>query len=798
MFCIRLLIFLIAIILTYCVSAQDTISQKEISKEYFNHIDVNNLETIPKFFLSDTIPKGVVVKTVFIQRVCKMRDVYYLAIPTIETPVQIVVAKTVASPTTITSREPLLKITGNILYDVNYRSRIDTPYAENDVYQHTIQTRLDLLYKNQYPFRIYLTTRFSNSSLFRDYTDFNFQFSSSDFKRIVRQKLFEAAQQWLTSKTSMLDSLKHLIEAKKLAITSFNQSLQKPDLNQKIVEERERELLDKRIQQTSPASLTIEDIKGQFNISEKFSFNNKLFDSTQSNVNSEVSKYNGYKDSITTKKRKLDSLMSELKEIENLYHKLKATEQFNLAELKKQIEGAKDVTVLTEKIHQLNIPDSVLPKGYKTLYSIQSFSVGRSVADYSELSVKNVSITGVQAEFNPRYYYAVAAGKVDYRFRDYIVPNHLHSNQYVALVRFGKGTRNGNHIIFTYYTGKRQFFNSSIASQASGRIPEYNLAGMTIEGFYRINKNISFIGEIAKSTMPYYSLDSLQRKEWMRSVTKFNDRSNEAYSAKLLSYFPKTLTRFSGSLRYVGANFQSFSTFTTGASQLRWLARLEQPFFEKHLTVVSSVQQNDYNNPFVTTAYKSSSLLASFQANLRIKKWPVISLGYYPSYQLIKAGNDHYTESRYYTLMGSAGYFYKISNAQLSSYLVYSRFYNEADDSGFIYYNSKNLLLSQSVNFNRVSLMVNASFSTGTDYNIYTIENNAQFNINKIISVGGGVKMIKYSLLSAMQFGYNTDLTLKIPKLGDIQFIMDKGFIPGINRQLMENNMGRLIYYKTF
>jgi hypothetical protein len=724
--------------------------------------NIYNNKNIPKFFWSDTIPEGAQVKTILVPRACKLHDVFYLVVPAIEVPVEIIpFAKTVSTP----KREPLLKVKGNILYDVNYRSRIDTPYAENNVYQHTLQTRLDLLYKNQYPFKIYITTRFSNSSLFRDYTDLNFQFNPSDFKRIVKQRLLDAVQSYLATKTNKLDSLKRLIEANKIAVASLSQSLRKPDLTQKIVEAKEKKLLNKQTEQSLPdASVNI----------------------------------NSYKDSIEIQKKKLDSLIVELERIETLYKKLKSAGQLNLTELKKQIEGAKDVNVLTEKLRQLNIPDTVLPKGYKTLYSLQSLNIGRSVADYSELSVKNISITGLQTEYNPHYYYAVAIGKVDYRFRDYIIPDHFRSNQFIALARFGKGTRNGNHIFFTYYTGRRQFFNSSIALQPDGRIPEYNLAGMTIEGFCKINRNILVVGEIAKSTLPYYSLDSLQRKNWMNSVTKFNERSNEAYSVRLLSYFPKTLTRFSGNLHYTGANFQSFSTFTTGASQLRWVTKLEQPIFKKQLTIVSSLQKNDYNNPFVSTSYKSSSLLASFQANFRIKKWPVISLGYYPSYQLTKTGDNHYSESRYYTMTASAGYYYKIKEAQLSSYLVYSRFYNEADDSGFVYYNSKNLLLSQSVVFNRFSLMMNASLSTGTDYNIYTIENKGQFTISKFITAGGGMKMIKYSLLPVVQWGYSGSLTLKIPKLGDIQLMMDKGFIPGINRQLVENKMGRLTYYKTF
>ncbi|MBO9204214.1 hypothetical protein J7I42_28260 [Niastella sp. MAH-29] len=718
----------------------------------------------------------------------KLHDVFFYAIPADEFPEEKeVLKKKTLSPEN--KRPQLLKVTGNILYDVNYRSRIDTPYNENDVYQHTVQTRLDLLYKEKYPFRMYVTTRFSNSSLFRKYTDLNFQFSQVDFKRKLKQQVFDAVQSHLLSQNNLCDSLKRLLEVKKLAISSIHMDLQKPNLIQKIVEERERQLLEARMllkQSSIPGREEITD-------SLKLLFKKKESDSTNSD-----NKYNRYKDSLEAKKQQLDSLIAEYHALEAAFARVKSAEQTNLANLKKQIDGAKDAQALEEQLHQLKVPDTVLPKGYKTLYSIQSLSIGRSIADYSELSVKNVSITGLQVEYNPHYYYAVAAGKVDYRFRDYIVPNHSRSNQYLALARFGKGTKNGSHLIFTYYTGKRQFFNAAIASQPTGGIPSYNLAGISIEGIYALNKNISVIGEVAKSTMPYYSLDSMQSKGWMNAVTRFSERSNEAYSVKLLSQFPKTLTRFSGNLRYTGANFQSFSTYTSGASQLKWNVQLEQSLLKKQLTLISSLQQNDYNNPFATTSYKSSSLLASFQANLRIKKWPILSIGYYPSYQLIKTGDDAYSESRYYTLTGSAGYYFNIRDAQFSSYVVFSRFFNSANDSGYIYYNSKNILLSQSIAWDRFSVMGSASLSNGTDYNMYTIENTCQVAINKIVSVGGGGKMIQYSLNPQTQWGYNANLTLKIPRLGDIQLMTDEGYLPAVNKQLVKNRTGRLTYYKIF
>lgn len=734
--------------------------------------------------------------------ICKTNQTGHFLLPYITSRAATQITDTSNSPSSPVVKARLLQVSGNVLYDVNYRSRIDTPYAERDVYQHTIQTRLDFVYKEQYPFRVYLTTRFSNSSFFRKYTDFNVAFNPNDFKRMMKARVMREIESAVASKMGKLDSLKKMIELKRGMITNLNYSLQKPDLTQQIVEEKERMLHHKpdnfpvseeSVSPAAPVKINMGRLRGYQPAIINSDSLSRLTESDEVSQN-----LASLTDSIESRKKIIDSLSAELDAAEKLYRKLKSEQDLNMAELRKAIDSITDVNEIVKRLKQLDITDSVLPKGYRLLSAVRSVSIGRSTADYSELSVRNISITGIQAEFNPRYYYAVAAGRVDYRFRDYIVPAHNRSRQYVALARFGKGTRDGNHIIFTYYTGKRQFFNSSTTTQPGSRIPEYGLAGITVEGLYRISRHIFFVGEIAKSTIPYYSLDSLQRKNRMRAVTSFNNRSNEAYAAKVQAYFPRTYTRFMANLRYTGANFQSFSTFTTGASQLRWKGRLEQPFFRKQLTIISSLEQNDYINPFVTTAYKTSAVMASIQANLRIKKWPVVSLGYYPSFQLVKTGDEQFSETRYYTLSGSIGYYYKVQNTGLSTYLLYSQFYNEASDSGFVYYNARNLLLSQHIMFDRLSLTINAALSTNTDYSIYTVEQNGQLTISKVVSAGAGVKLIRHSLTPGIQWGYSSNISLALPRLGELQLMIDKGFIPGMSRQLAENRMGRLTYYKTF
>jgi hypothetical protein len=290
----------------------------------------------------------------------------------------------------------------------------------------------------------------------------------------------------------------------------------------------------------------------------------------------------------------------------------------------------------------------------------------------------------------------------------------------------------------------------------------------------------------------------VQKKEWLQSVAKFKEHSNEAYSVRLNGYFPATQTRITGSMRWLGARFQSFSTFTTGTAQTQWLAKLEQAFWKKRLRVMSSVQKSDFSNPYIATTYSNTSVLYSLQATLRLKKGPVFSAGYYPSYQLTKTGDDSYSQSRYYTLMGSAAWYYNWQSVQLSSYALYSQFYNQSSDSGFVYFNARNYMFSQGATINRLTLQLIGSLSTGEGYRMYTGEHTAQFAFSKLFSAGAGIKAIRYTLASDLLWGYSGNCTLTVPKVGELQLMLDQGYLPALNKTLAPNKLGRLTYIKTF
>jgi hypothetical protein len=661
-------------------------------------------------------------------------------------------------------RPPFLQVHGNVLYNLNYYSHIDTPYNEQNVYQHTIQTWLDVLIKGQYPFRIFLTNHFSNSSLFRNYSDFNLSYNNYGFNQQIRDQLRRLFLQALPGQ-KFLDSLERVANRDLQKLKGLDQWEKNPGAIQKMVEARELSMRKKN--------------------SDSASGNNGPL--TETNV----------LDSIYLKKKhEADSIRAEVARIQQLLQTLHRGSQTDAAKGLSTIQQLDNPATLQKELPKLGLTDSSLPKGYKTLMAIKSLSIGRTVVNYSELSAKNISVNGFQAEYNPENYYAVATGTVDYRFRDFIVQQPGQPRQYLNIVRMGKGLKNGNNVILTYFMGKRQLFNSATTDSGT-QVPSSSLMGFTLEGNYHLTKNIIFTGEVGKSSSPSYSQDST--KGTVHSgLFSFGDHSNEAWATKLNAFFPAIQTRVKASYKHLAVNYQSFSIFTDGSSQSAWGVNVDQLLFKKQLDLQLGANTNDFSNPFIGQQYRSTTVFKSIQATFRRNKWPTVSFGYFPSSQITKLGNSQYIENLFYTLVGNITDSYRWHQLLMNTTVVYTQFYNRASDSGFTYFNTRNLMLNQSVFLGRLTLQLNASGAINQDYRLYTIEGKAQQSINKWLALGAGVKYNWQTVYNIEQIGYSADATLRLNKLGQIQFSADKGFIPGMNKQLVPDNVGRLTYLKTF
>ncbi len=692
-----------------------------------------------------------------------------------------------SAPETGELKKPLFTIHGNIYYDVYYQSNIDTPYLAKDLYQHTIRTYLDVKVKEDYPLRIGFSSQFSNSALLRNITGLNLQFNSREFKNTLKNKLVN----WLESKAATseaLNKLKALIIEKQTQLAALQAAIAAPTQSQKAIELKEQQWVTANrsshfnsvAANSTGASPTI-DVKNST-------------DSVSKSIAAVADTTSGY---YAKGRQQYDSLWRQIQLLEQFYNRLGKEAIPDLQSHIKKIRSAGSLQLLAGNIKALHPPDSVLPTNYKTLLAVQSFGIGRTVVDYSELSAKNISITGIQAEYNPANYYAVASGYIDYRYRDFVINEARRPKQYLNIIRFGRGSKEGNSIIFSYYSGKKQLYNGVITAANAAGGPNYRMMGITLEGRYKINTNTYATAELAKSSLPYYNR-AAKGQTIAGSTIDFKDRTNEAYSLKLQSYIPHTATKLTASYKRFGANFQSFSLFNSGVAQKVWLAQADQAFFKKQLSVTAAVRTNDFTNPYLDNQYYSNTIFKSIQATVCIKKYPVLTVGYYPSSQLTKLGNDNYIENLFYTLTGSVSHYYSCYAVQMNTSILYTRFYNRASDSNFVYFNTSNFLLSHSIFLKEFTIQTNVSAAKNDQYRLYVFDGNLQYKTGSNFSIGGGLKYNRQTVIDNKQMGYSANILWAIKTVGTIQLLSEQNFIPDMHRQLVKNNIGRVTYFKNF
>lgn len=423
--------------------------------------------------------------------------------------------------------------------------------------------------------------------------------------------------------------------------------------------------------------------------------------------------------------------------------------------------------------------------------AIKSFAIGRSMVDYSELTAKNISVTGINAVYESKLYVAVTAGTVDYRYRDFIVRNVRRVPQHLLLARAGIGKAEHSHLIVTVFQGRKQssFFDNSNHPLTN------KVLGVSLEGAYRLDKNNFLLAEVAKSTYPGHG-PTQNVPDPASKKTALNDRSNEAYNVQLFSYIPFTGTRLYGQYKKLGVNFQSFNIYNYSSNFSAWQVRAEQYLFKRALQVNASVKTNEYNSPYTIFNYKSNTIFTTAQLTLRLKKWPVITAAYMPASQLYKSDNE-IIETRFHTLMASVSYMYKIRSVYMHSSVMYNRFFNDKDLQGFIYYNSTNWLFNHSIIANRITINSAASISYNTTYRLTTLDEGFNYQLKSWLRAGAGLKWNQLNK-SINKIGYYGNLQVRLKKLGMIDLSFERGFLPGFNNDLMPNNTGRIIYFKNF
>lgn len=725
-------------------------------------------------------------------------------------------------------KNPLLKVHGNIMYNFSYRSFIDTPFTQNDLAQHLIQSYFDFVVKDKYPVRMIVSGRSSNSPYFKDRIDLSFQFNRTQLLDNVKADLRSQLPVWNSDLVSLaekaaklgrqdlsfaqlqqlipLDQLKQYQEELKAAqgqVQSLQSWMNHPGRLQQLVEEQERSLrtrpdVDYQASKDGdmPANIPFVQRAGVFAAKAGSNVKNRI--GTEADSFKKKLPVESVTARIDTVRKQIDKLTDTIKRLENRVRKEQKKILDSVNALRKEINAITTTAGLFAFMRKHNIAKDQLTKTQRLLLAVNKVGIGRTWLDHSELTVKNISIAGVNIEMNPGpFYVAFATGKVNYRFRDFIYKDGTDKlpAQSVTLVRAGVGQKEKNNFILSYYQGKKAVLNPSTATAYNAI---QRLMGISAEMRLALNTDNYLVLEFAKSS--YYSNTAQQpsRAELSQKTFNFSERGNEAYSIRFFSQHPVADLKITGYYKKLGRNFQSFTLFPTGIGQDAWLLRANKQFWKKRIMVDAAIRKNDFGgSPAVPSLY-SRAVFKSILVTARVPRYPFVSVGFYPVSQLLADSRGVLAETQYNTLNAIINYSYTTRNKlSMNTGVAYTRFFNNSSDTGFVYYNAYSLTLSHAFFFSKLQSQTGLTITKQYQLNLFTLEQSLLYAYRHWFSVRAGLKWTRDDKRQNM-FGPSVAATVNIGKIGTIQASYDKVYLPGFNRNLQGVDMGNLTFYRNF
>lgn len=678
------------------------------------------------------------------------------------------------------ANSPFIKVRGNIQYDFIYRSLVDTPFAQKDFTQHSMQTTMDVLIRNQYPFRVNLLSRRSNSPYFSDITDASVQFNRTMFLDQIKNDLRRKTGEMMKDGQDQIQELERAYRLQQQELLQVRSWLQHPSRLYEIAAAKEK-LAQQLINKDSllsvpnlPTAGALPSIPGK----------SKLLELKDSSLAA-----------YEQKKKLLDSLELSLKKHEDKLRSAKKALQDSVNTFKQEIAAIHDPASLKKFVQKTKMRPEGLPKGWRVLGDVTNVGLGRTWIDYSELTVKNISLTGVNVEANPgRIYLAAAAGKINARFRDFVIKDNHLPTQSLLVLRAGIGKKDRNNLVITWFNGKRAVFHSN--SLPASSMATEKIMGISVESRFVIDERHVVVLETARSSF-YPAGNQPRQRELLNKIWDLKDGSNQAYSIKVNSDWPATATNISGYYRKMGEHFQSFNLQPMNVHQEAYQVKVQQGFWRKKLMLEAGIRKNDFSNPYSQSGVNSKTVFKSFLGTLRIPKYPTVSVGFYPSSQLTVLDNEVIVENQYNTLTAMISHAYRLNEVSMSTNGIHIRFYNQGADTGFIYYNASSWTLNHYIFWNKLQSQSGCTITGQQDLKVISLEQSFSYQLREWLNVSAGAKYNRVNKTNTL-WGGLAGMTVVIPKTGTIQLQYDRSFLPGVARNLLPVDMGRVSFHRNF
>lgn len=669
-------------------------------------------------------------------------------------------------------------IEGNLTYDYLYRSLVDTPFYTKDFQQHSLSGNIRATVNSTYPIDIRFNIRKTNQPFLQNLADFNLSINPQQIVRNLQQQIISRYKNALVD--SVMNALsKQLAEYKDL-LQTLDSIMTKRNKMQEWVELREA-LFEKYPNFSINEIDSLIDGVGKSKINSLFSYDTpELGDKLMSYRKGvmEQDRILSVKDSIKTITRGIQEKQQEL-------------EQFTkgLPDVNHPL-GQKDFRDLLKANNSLR--DS-LPKSSKFLLSLKTFSIGRSILNYSELTAKDIAITGLNVEMNPSWYGAIAVGTLNWQFRPFGARNRRLPIQYAGIFRAGWGLTEKAAIIMTYFKGARNLVYSPL-SDSLPTAPPQRLEGLSAQLIYQVTPDHTLSVEFAKSSFPRFHErvpGEPKNSNWLSFQNEF--KSNQAFSLVYEGQVKKTKTSITARYRQMGADFQCFTFFNVQAQRNAWQWDLNQKI-GKYFFARGGMQKNQANFPGIENL-KTDVVLKKVQAGFSKPKWPSIFIGYMPSSQIMLIDSMPF-ENNFQTLNAVATYAWRKGNAMLLSQATATRFFNNGNDTGFIYFNASDYGISQQMSIGKWQFQAGYHYIEQEKQKLQSVDGSITMSIKSGFTFSGSARM------NAIQkggnlFGYGGGMQWQMGRFGSLSLQAERSFFPNLRNGLEPFETGRLTFMKT-
>lgn len=651
---------------------------------------------------------------------------------------------------------------GYVSYELNYRSNIDTPFAEKNITQHTITGSAGVQLFDKLPLRINFWVRQSNSKVFRDIADVQVSLDQMGFNKMLRQKMQNTISKAKSlTWDSLLEKSLQLNLAQKL---QTEQWLQGPAQRQRYTDYKE-------ILQYPDISYT--GAKGDSAKAQEIIQTAKTFIGVYDSV---VAKYQYYRQYTDSLERAFFEMKRQLRKLDAL--------------LNGQASDWVSVQGIKDSIGKYGSRAAGALKQQEWLYGIRALSIGRTPLNYSALTTRNINITGINFEYNSWYYAAITAGTVDYRFRDFVINRFNRLPQVLYMARLGIGRVEGNHIILSYFNGKKQLFQTGVG--AEGQSGLIQVQGYTLEARWQLHKTTAIVAEAGESLSPDYRVrPSMQPKAF-----HWGDRTNKALSVALTSWIPATNSRIEARYQYTGANYQSFSSFQNNAEIRAWAVKYDQRLFKRTLRISLGIKQNDFSNPYLVQQYQNNNVVKTAVAVFRKRRWPTITLGYIPITQTTLI-NNMVMQQQFQSFSGSILHHYKIGKRNTISTITVNRFYNKGADTAYSYANASSVVAGTEIIFSMFTAGFSVSHTQSPVFQLTVMEEHFNWTIFKNYTMTIGTRINNLDRKET-KVGFLYQAQFRVGKTASVGMSMEKAYFMGSKGGLIASSLGTIQLTKQF